>query len=48
MWLIRHRMSWVVKTLIVLSYPVQLLAYWEEAWKDIRSQIASINYEEKK
>lgn len=44
-WMIRHRMAWLVKVIVVLSYPLILLAYWDEALDDVEHTLNSINNE---
>ena len=47
-WMIRHRMGWLLKTLAVLLYPAHVLAYWDEAWKDVQNTLVNIDHEEYK
>lgn len=44
-WMINHRMSFIVKLLVVLSFPIQLLNYSDEAWSDIVYVLESIDEE---
>lgn len=48
LWLIKHRMSWLLKVIVVLSYPLILLGYYEEAVDDVRYTFGAIDYEELK
>lgn len=42
-WLIRHRMSWLLKVVIIASYPIHILAYWERAWDDVAYTLTMID-----
>lgn len=44
-WLIKHHMVWLLKALAVLSYPLQLLTHWGDAWTDVRYIIDYIDHE---
>ena len=44
-WMINHRMSFIVKLLVVFSFPIQLLNYSDEAWSDIVYVLESIDEE---
>lgn len=44
-WMIRHRLVWLLKTIIVIAYPLHVLAYWDQALDDIRHTLRSIDRE---
>lgn len=48
LWLIKHRMAWLLKLIVVLSYPLILLAYYKEAYEDVQYTFGAIDYEELK
>jgi hypothetical protein len=45
LWLIKNHLGWLLKAIIVMSYPVHLLAYCEEAWDDISYVLREVYYE---
>lgn len=47
-WMIRHRMAWLLKTLVVASYPLHLLAYCSDAFDDVLYTIRTIDREANK
>ena len=47
-WLIKHRMAWLLKSLVVMSLPVHLLTYLPEVIDDIKRTLREIELEEKK
>jgi len=48
LWFIHHRMTWILKALVYLSTPIHLIAYWNDAWDDVKYTIRNINNEVKK
>lgn len=48
LWLIHHRMTWLLKAIVIVSYPVILLSYWDDALDDVRYTMRSIDLEKKK
>lgn len=43
LWLIHHRMAWLLKAIVIAAYPLHILAYWERAWDDITYTLGMIN-----
>ena len=48
LWMIRRRMAWLLKTLVVATYPLHLLAYCGDALDDVLSTVRNIDMEAKK
>lgn len=47
-WMVNHKMAWVVKILVYLSSPIILAMYWREALSDVRYITEAIDYESNK
>jgi hypothetical protein len=45
LWLIEHHLAWLLRTIVVLSYPLILLAYCKDAAEDVTYTMKSIDYE---
>ena len=43
-WMINHKLSFILKTMVVLSYPIWLVVgYWEDAASDISYTLRNID-----
>jgi hypothetical protein len=47
LWMIRHRFAWLVKSLVVLAYPLHVLHYCGDAFQDIQYILRRIDCEVK-
>ena len=47
-WMIRHRMAWLLKAIVIASYPLHVLAYCGDAFDDVLYTIRSIDMENTK
>jgi hypothetical protein len=43
LWMIKHHLGFLLKLLIVASFPIQLLLYCKEAWDDISYAISEVD-----
>ncbi|CAB4241035.1 hypothetical protein UFOVP56_54 [uncultured Caudovirales phage] len=41
-WMMEHRLSWLLQLLVVISLPLHLLVYWGEAVDDMQYTLRSI------
>jgi|GEM_PF-5897393 len=42
-WMVKNRLGFLLKTLIVLSFPIQLASYCKEAWDDVSYTLKSVD-----
>lgn len=47
-WMIHHRMAWLLKALVIASYPLQLLYYCSDAFDDVLYTVRTITIESQK
>ena len=47
-WMIRHRMAWLLKSIVWVTYPLHILAYWSDALEDVGYTIRNIKREQGK
>jgi hypothetical protein len=49
LWLIHHNMAWLLKSIVILTYPLQIIiGYWDDALEDVKSTLRSIDIEAKR
>lgn len=44
-WMINHKLAWLLKLMVVLSFPFVLLAFCEEAWEAVTYTLGAIDGE---
>ena len=47
-WMIRHRMVWILKGMAIAAYPVYLLCYCGDAFHDVLYTVRAIDGEKTK
>lgn len=46
-WLIKHRMAWLLKAIVIATYPLHVAAYYDDAWLSVKATLKHIDWEVK-
>lgn len=42
LWCVEHKLSWLVKGLMILCYPVYCLNYYDLPWNDLKRDLKDV------